>query len=288
MERGLQSYAHRLSIRPMQPPLITDRAALARNRARTSSELFLQMDALCEVQDRLTEVNKSFTSPAVVTGFPQVWQALPRAVVVPDDDTLALAPGAHDLVVHGLSLHWANDPVGQLVQCRRALAPDGLFLGLMFGGQTLHELRSSLAQAEAEVTGGLSPRVLPMGEIRDLGALLQRAGFALPVADTVPLTITSRDIWHLMHDLRAMGEGNALTARLRHPTRRAVMTRAAEIYAQTFPAADGRIKATFEMICLTGWAAHDSQQKPLRPGSAVHRLAEALNTAELPLRKTDG
>lgn len=274
----------------MQPPLITDSAALARNRnrARSGTALFLQHDALAEVQDRLTEVNKSFTSPAVVTGFPQVWAGLPRAMVVPDDDMLALMPGAHDLVVHGLSLHWANDPVGQLVQCRRALQPDGLFLGLMFGGQTLHELRSALAQAESEVTGGLSPRVLPMGEIRDLGALLQRAGFALPVADSFTRSVTYRDMGHLMHDLRAMGEGNALAARLRRPTRRAVMQRAADLYAQTYATADGRIRATFEVICLTGWAAHDSQQKPLRPGSAVQRLAEVLNTAEMTLRKTDG
>lgn len=272
----------------MQPALITDRLALARNRARTGTALFLQQVALGEVQDRLSEVNKTFTSPAVVTGFPQVWRNFPGAQVVADDDTLALTPGAHDLVVHGLALHWANDPVGQLVQCRRALLPDGMFLGLMFGGQTLQELRSCLAEAEAEVAGGLSPRVLAMGEIRDLGGLLQRAGFALPVADSVTRTVSYRDMWHLMADLRAMGEGNALAARLRRPTRRGVFVRAAEHYARTHATRDGRVIATFEIICLTGWAAHDSQQKPLRPGSAVQRLAEALNTAEQPVGETRG
>ena len=270
------------------PPQLTDRTALQRNRARATT-FFLQEDVADEVQERLSEVNRTFTAPAIVTPFPQIWP-LPGAITVPDDDVLALKPGAHDLVVHALSLHWANDPVGQLVQCRRALRADGMFLGLMFGGQTLHQLRASLAQAEAEVTGGLSPRVLPMGEIRDLGGLLQRAGFALPVADSFTRTVSYRDAWHLMADLRAMGEGNALALRLRKPTRRAVMVRAAQIYADTYATADGRIPATFEVICLTGWAAHDSQQKPLRPGSAAQRLADALNTAELPLPidKRDG
>jgi hypothetical protein len=178
--------------------------------------------------------------------------------------------------------------VGQLVQCRRALQPDGLFMGLMFGGQTLHELRACLAEAEAEVTGGLSPRVLPMGEIRDLGALLQRAGFALPVADSFTKTVLYRDAFHLMADLRAMGEGNALMARLRRPTRRAVLARAAALYQDRFAGADGRIPATFEIIALTGWAPHDSQQKPLRPGSATARLAEALHAAERPLPRENG
>jgi len=220
-----------------------------------------------------------------VSGFPAVW---PDSPAVADDEVLALHEGAHDLVVHAMALHWANDPVGQLVQCRRALQPDGLFLGLLPGGQTLHELRAALAEAEAEVTGGLSPRVLPMGEIRDLGALLQRAGFALPVADSFTKTVLYRDALHLMADLRAMGEANALAARLRHPTRRAVLLRAAGIYAERFGRPDGRIPATFEIICLTGWAPHDSQQKPLRPGSAAARLAEALNAAERPLPREDG
>jgi len=160
-------------------------------------------------------------------------------------------------------------------------------VGLLFGGQTLHELRACLAQAESEVTGGLSPRVLPMAEIRDLGGLLQRAGFALPVADSFAKTVLYRDAFHLMRDLRAMGEGNALTARLRRPTSRAVLARAAAIYGENYATADGMIRATFEIICLTGWAPHEDQQKPLRPGSAAARLADALNTAETPLPPTD-
>lgn len=220
-------------------------------------------------------------APVVVTGFPSVWQSF--APTTADDDTLSLSEKSHDLVIHALALHWASDPVGQLVQCRHALQPDGLFLGFMFGGQTLHELRTCLAEAEAEVTGGLSPRVLPMGEIRDLGALLQRAGFALPVADSFTKTVRYRDAFHLMHDLRSMGESNALTARLRRTTSRAVFLRTAEIYQAQFADAEGRIPATFEIICLTGWSPHESQQKPLRPGSAVQSLAEALKSAEIPL-----
>ena len=265
------------------PPILTDRPALLRHRARAKPDaLFLHAEVVAEVEERLAEVNRRFTQPALVTGFPDVW-AMPGAVVVPDDDVLTLHPGDHDLVIHALGLHWANDPVGQLVQCRRALRPDGLFLAFLFGGQTLAELRACLAQAEAEVTGGLSPRVLPMAEIRDLGALLQRAGFALPVADSFTKTVSYGDFGALLHDLRAMGEGNALAARLRRPTRRAVFARAAELYAVHHAGADGRLRATFEIICLTGWAPHEGQQKPLRPGSAAQRLADVLGTDELRL-----
>lgn len=267
---------------PMQnPPILTDRLALTSHRARATA-FFLHEEVAAETQERLDEVNKSFTAPAVVTPFPQLWPDYP--VTVPDDDTLALSPAAHDLVIHALCLHWANDPVGQLVQCRRALRPDGLFLGFLFGGQTLNELRACLAQAESEITGGLSPRVLPMAEIRDLGGLLQRAGFSLPVADSFTKTVIYPDAFALMQDLRAMGEANALAARLRLPTRRAVIARAADLYQQHHALPDGRIKATFEIIGLTGWTPHESQQKPLRPGSAAQRLADALNTSELPLR----
>lgn len=266
------------------PPQLTDRKALLRNRAR-ATDPFLQSDAVTEVQERLIEVNRPFTNTAVVTGFPEIWRkAMPDARILPDDETLNLQESSHDLVIHALCLHWAHDPVGQLIQCRRALKPDGLFIALTFGGQTLHELRTSLAQAESEITGGLSPRILPMGEIRDLGALLQRAGFALPVADAYTRTIQYRDLPHLMHDLRAMGETNALAQRLRHPTRRAILCRAAEIYPQTY-AQNGKIPATFETICLTGWAPADTQPKPLRPGSAAQRLADALGATENPLPK---
>ncbi|MGL4319354.1 MAG: SAM-dependent methyltransferase [Paracoccaceae bacterium] len=264
---------------------LTDRTALIRNRARATAA-FMQDDAILEVQERLIEVNRTFTAPAVVTGFPALWSsAFPNAKITPDAATVALHPLAHDLVIHALALHWADDPVGQLVQCRHALRPDGLFLGILFGGQTLHELRACLAQAESEITGGLSPRVLPMGEIRDLGALLQRAGFALPVADSFTRTVLYRDAWHLMHDLRAMGEANALAARLRRPTQRAVLTRAADLYTQAHARPDGTIPATFDFICLTGWAPADSQQKPLRPGSAAQKLADALGTVQQSLPK---
>lgn len=285
MQHGLHSRHRTLMFRAMQtPPTLCDRTALARNRAR-ATEFFLHEEVRLEVEERLTEVNRTFTAPVIVTPFAQVWAE--TGITVPDDEILDLTAQDHDLVVHALCLHWANDPVGQLVQCRRALGPDGLFLGFLLGGQTLHELRACLAEAEAEVTGGLSPRVLPMGEIRDLGALLQRAGFALPVADSFTKTVRYRDAGHLMRDLRAMGEGNALAARLRRPTRRAVLARAAALYQSQYADSEGRIPATFEVICLTGWAPHESQQKPLRPGSAVQRLADALATSELRLPPTD-
>lgn len=264
------------------PPRLTDRAALerARTRARRAA-LFLHEAAAIELQERLAMVNRAFTAPALVTAMPQVWAgALPGAKCVADTPVLDLDAQAHDLVVHALALHWADDPLGQIIQCRRALRPDGLFLAVLFGGQTLHELRAALAEAEARVTGGLSPRVAPMAEIRDLGALLQRAGLALPVADAVAYPATYPDAWALMRDLRAMGEGNALAARHRRPVRRAVFSEAARIYAARFPAANGRIRASFDTIWLTGWAPAESQPKPLRPGSAVARLADALGTTE--------
>ncbi|MDW4549198.1 methyltransferase domain-containing protein [Defluviimonas sp. D31] len=270
-----------------QPTPLTDRAALRRNRARAvrqGAETFLHDEAAAEIEERLGEVNKRFTAPAIVTGFPEAWSTiLPGARIVEDTETLDLEPGAHDLVIHGLALHWANDPVGQLVQCRRALKPDGLFLGAMFGGRTLAELRAALAEAESRLTGGLSARVLPMGEIRDLGALLQRAGFALPVADAARKTVTYRTAFHLISDLRAMGEGNALSSRPRRAAPRALFPEAARIYAESYPAVDHRIAATFEMIFLTGWAPDPSQQQPLRPGSAASRLADALGATETPL-----
>ena len=267
--------------------ILTDRTALLRQRARAAAApaLFLHKAAIDEVHDRLAMVNKSFTAPAIVTGWAAPWcAAFPDAVIVPDEETLDLPTEAHDLVIHALSMHWANDPVGQLIQSRRALRPDGLFLGVMPGGTTLNQLRASLAQAEAEVTGGLSPRVTPTGEVRDLGGLLQRAGLALPVVDSVPLTASYADMTVLMHDLRAMGEGNAMQDRPRHFARRAVFARAAQIYAENFGTADGRIEATYDLIFLTGWSPDASQQQPLRPGSAKTRLADVLNTNETKLQ----
>jgi SAM-dependent methyltransferase len=268
------------------PPQMTDLTALGRRRARATAEgLFLHVAAADEVEDRLSVVNKPFTKPAVISGFADPWQArLTNGAWVAPDETLAISAAAHDLVIHAMALHWANDPVGQLIQCRRALKADGLFLAVSLGGQTLHELRACLAQAETAVTGGLSPRVAPMADLRDQGALLQRAGFALPVADATTLSVEYDDAWHLMRDLRAMGETNALSARLRRPTRRAVFDRAADLYRTHFATPTGRVAATFELVFLTGWAPDESQPKPLRPGSAQHRLAEALGTAETKLR----
>lgn len=270
---------------PSQTPALTDRLALRRNRARAKrSALFLHERAIEELQDRLLMVNRRFTSIAIITGQPDIWhEHWPDATIIEDEDRLALNPGAHDLVIHAMALQWADDPVGQIVQSRLALQPDGLFLAIFPGGQSLHELRSALAEAETQISGGLSPRIAPMGEIRDLGALLQRGSFALPVADADTLNVTYKDAFALMHDLRAMGEGNALGARLKTPTKRAIFNHAAEIYADNFPADDQRINATFELICLTGWAPADSQPKPLRPGSATTRLADALKANETSL-----
>lgn len=269
-------------------PQITDRAALMRNRKRAQpSALFLQEHAAYEVHERLIEVNRTFTSVAIITGFPDFWALrYPDATIVSDEETLGLEPNSHDLVLHMMCLHWANDPVGQLVQARHALKPDGLLLCTFFGGQTLHELRASLAEAEAAITGGLSPRIAPMGEIRDLGGLLQRAGFALPVADSTPLTASYANAFHLMHDLRKMGESNALSQRIKHATRRNILTEAASIYAENFRNDDNRVDATFEIITLTGWAPADSQPQPLRPGSAKTRLADALGAKETSLNKS--
>lgn len=264
---------------------LTDRPALLRARARAARApaLFLHELVADEVQERLAEVNRTFTDIAVVTAFPQVWSArLPGARLVADADVLDLTPGAQDLVIHALALHWADDPVGQIIQCRRALRPDGLFLGALFGGHSLQELRAVLAQAESDLRGGLAPRVLPMGDIRDLGALLQRAGLALPVADSFTQRILYRDLRHLAADLRAMAEGNVLQARHRAPLPRAVLALAEALYRDRF-SQDGRLVATAEIVMLTGWAPHDSQQQPLRPGSAQTRLAQALGVTETPV-----
>lgn len=273
----------------MTAPQLTDRAALSRQRSRAlrrgngaAAELHGALAGA--VQSRLAEVNRTFTAPAVVSGFPEFWaNLLPGARHVADDPVLALEPGAHDLVVHAMALHWADDPLGQIIQARRALKPDGLFLAVLPGGRSLHELRSALAQAEADLTGGLSPRVLPMAEIRDLGALLQRAGLALPVADTESQPLAYRDLNRLTADLRGAGEGNALAARARRPMPRGLWGRARQVYAEAFATPEGLFPVTLELIWLTGWAPAESQPKPLRPGSAAMRLAEALGTRETTL-----
>ncbi|MFV0333208.1 MAG: SAM-dependent methyltransferase [Tropicimonas sp.] len=273
----------------MTQPRLTDRAALMHARQRAQAGAggmadFLHRLAADEIHERLQLVNRKFTDPVVVSGFPGLWSELmPAARQIADEEVLALETASHDLLIHALALHWAEDPVGQLAQARLALRPDGLFLGVAFGGETLCELRDALARAEAEVLGGLSPRVAPMGEIRDLGGLMQRAGFALPVADSLSLTVTYETPFHLMRELRAMGEGNALAARHRAPVPRRLFARAAEEYARAHSLPDGRIRATFELIVLTGWAPDASQPQPLRPGSATARLADALGAVEIGL-----
>lgn len=270
------------------PPRLTDRAALARHRARAVPDaLFPHELAADQIEDRLGMVKRTFTQIAVVTGAPGPWRArFPEARIVEDAEVLDLEPGRHDLVIHAMALQWADDPVGQIVQCRRALVPDGLMLAVFPGGRTLTELRAALAEAETAVTGGLSPRVAPLPEIRDAGALLQRAGLALPVADVDRSIVTYADALALMHELRAMGEASALAARDRRIPPRALFEQAARIYAEAYPAADDpdRIRATLDLVHLSGWAPAEDQPQPLRPGSASSRLADALGATERPLR----
>ncbi len=201
--------------------------------------------------------------------------------VVGDEEALPFADNTLDLVVSGLSLQAVNDLPGVLVQVRRALKPDGLFLAALLGGDTLAELRESFATAESELEGGVSPRVAPFPDLRDLGALLQRAGFALPVTDVDRITVRYATPLGLLHDLRHMGAANPLVERRRVPLRRATLMRAMEVYAARFADPDGRVRARFDIIWLSGWSPHESQQKPLRPGSAKQRLADALGTAEI-------
>lgn len=205
----------------------------------------------------------------------------PPPRVLTDLEMLPFRDGSLDLVVSGLSLQLVNDLPGALVQIRRALKPDGLLLAAVLGGQTLAELREAFLLAEAELEGGASPRVAPFADVRDYGSLLQRAGFALPVTDTDLVTVTYSSPLALMRELRGMGATNILMARRRQPLRRSTLMRACEIYIERHARPDGRVPATFEIITLTGWAPHESQQKPLRPGSAQVRLADALGTHEL-------
>lgn len=261
--------------------------------------------------DRLDDVKRDFPNAAVLGGAGVVAAALRgragtnRLIQIEDCQAMAdfasqivpeadirvspseepdLSPGQLDLIVGALTMHRLNDPVGLLTQMRLALKPDGLALITLFGGQTLSELRASFAEAETEVEGGISPRVAPMGEVRDLGGLLQRAGFALPVADVDRFDVAYQTPFHLMRDLREMGENNTLIHRRKSFTRRATMIRMAEIYAANYPAADhtgeGRVNASFEIVYLTGWSPDVSQQQPLRPGSAKSRLSDALRVPE--------
>ena len=201
--------------------------------------------------------------------------------VAADEEALPFADGSLDLVVSALALQFVNDLPGTLIQIRRALKPDGLLLAALIGGDSLAELREAFAQAESEIEGGVSPRVAPFADLRELGALLQRAGFALPVVDSDRLTVRYQSVLDLMRDLRRMGATNVLNERRRTPLKRATLQRMAEIYARRFADADGRLRATFEIAWLSGWAPHESQQKPLKPGSAAQRLADALGTKEI-------
>lgn len=199
-----------------------------------------------------------------------------------DEEHLPFTPGSFDLVISNLSLHWVNDLPGALIQARQCLRPDGLFLASMVGGDSLFELRRCLMEAEMAATGGVSPRVSPMAGLRDAAGLLQRAGFALPVADLDILTISYRNVWALMRDLRGMGETNAGLARLKRPTRRGVLMDAADRYQALYAEADGTLPATVELLFLAGWAPDASvQQQPARRGSANQRLADALNSVEV-------
>jgi SAM-dependent methyltransferase len=203
----------------------------------------------------------------------------PRVAV--DEEALPFADGSLDLVTSALALQFVNDLPGTLIQIRRALRPDGLLLAALVGGDSLAELRDAFAAAESEVEGGVSPRVAPFADVRDLGGLLQRAGFALPVVDSDRLIVRYHSVFDLMHDLRRMGATNVLTERRRAPLRRATLARMVEIYVERFTESDGRLRASFEIVWLSGWAPHPDQQKPLRPGSAQQRLADVLGAREV-------
>ena len=288
-------------------PQIFDTAQLARSRQRAAARIgehdFLLQRVAEDFGDRLDAVKRQFanildlgahhgvigrallkrpgvanvtsadTSPAMLAQCPE-----PR--VLCDLEALPFAENQFDLVVSGLALHLVNDLPGTLIQIRRILKPDGLFLGAVLGGATLTELRQAFVEAESEIEGGASPRVAPFADVRDLGSLLQRAGFALPVVDADIVTVAYATPLHLMREIRAFGAANMLVERRRVPLKRQTLMRAAEIYAERFSRADGRVTATFEIITLTGWAPHESQQKPLRPGSATTRLADALGVKE--------
>ena len=250
---------------------LTDVAALVRNRNRAlagSIPTYLHDGAADEIKERLRDIQQDVGAVAVVTGLPAIWKTyFPEADLTPDEELLRFVRNGYDLIIHAMSLHWANDPVGQLIQCRRALGPDGLFLACLAGGETLSELRSALALAEVGLTGGASPRVAPMSDIRDLGGLLQRAGFSMPVADRVRMNASYESIVHLMRDLRAMGEANALNARSEQFAPRRLFEDAELHYRSSRNLPDGRISATFELMFLTGWAPPAGRPQQLRQES---------------------
>jgi len=291
----------------MSAPRVFDRPLLRARRRRAAAlgaSTFLVDRVADDLADRLGAVRRSFAL-AVDLGTPTaaVQHALARSPavgsviavdaledslrgrtgpkVVADEEALPFRDASLDLVVSALALQFVNDLPGTLAQVRRALKPDGLFVAALIGGDTLNELRQSFAAAEAETEGGASPRVAPFADVRSVGALLQRAGFALPVTDVDRVLVRYGSPFGLMDDLRRMGATNALSERRRVPLRRATLLRMAELYTARFADADGRIRATFEIVWLSGWAPHESQQKPLAPGSAARRLADALGTQEI-------
>ena len=269
-------------------------------RNRVNGADFLMRDAAQELADRLSAVERRFPRAAVLltpTGLAadalratgKVDEVVEVAVhrdllagpgAIVEGDCLPLKPSSLDLAVSLLSMQELNDIPGFLIQVRRARKPDGLFIGAMAGAGTLAELRDALLAAETQLAGGASPRVLPFADVRDAGALLQRAGFALPVADHDDLTVRYATMFDLMRDLRAMGATNVLAGRSRRPATRALFTHAAQIYAGRHSDADGRIRATFSLVWMSGWAPADSQRKPLRPGSAQVSLARVLEDPE--------
>ncbi|WP_230530325.1 methyltransferase domain-containing protein [Microvirga roseola] len=284
----------------MNTPLVFDRSLLRRRLSRALSQGyadFLLTRVVEDLEERLSTVVRSFPL-ALDVGTPTAAavEALRRSGraeevvrlspvpepgnIMGDEERLPFAGGQFDLAISVLALQGVNDLPGALVQIRRALKPDGLFIAALLGGATLTELRQSFTQAEAELEGGVSPRVAPFADLRDIGGLLQRAGFALPVTDSEALRVRYATPFALMQDLRRMGLTNALNDRRKAPLRRATLMRAAEIYAERFADPDGRIPATFEIVWLSGWTPHESQQKPLRPGSAKMRLADALGVKE--------
>ena len=283
-----------------ETPEIFDRALVRRRQKRALSQGsadFLLAAVVEELVARLSAVQREFRAAIDLGGpSPMLAQALAQPgrdvlrvsnnpafagagrFILAEDETLPVAPASADLVVSALALQWVNDLPGLLTQVRRALKPDGLFLAGLVGNASLAELRASFMVAEAEMEGGASPRVAPFGDVRELGALMQRAGFALPVVDFETLTVRYDSMFGLMADLRAMGATNALVARSRKPLRRATLMRAAEIYAERFSDPDGRVRASFDVVWLSGWAPHESQQKPAARGSAQMSLEEALKT----------
>ena len=286
-----------------ETPTIFDRQLLRMRQRRARAlgpETFLIDRVAQELAERLSAVLRSFEL-AVDLGTPTgaVARVLAGKVatviraahdvtqgdglrVAADEEALPFADAALDLVVSALALQFVNDLPGALIQIRRALKPDGLLLAALIGGDSLSELREAFAAAESEIEGGVSPRVAPFADLRELGALMQRAGFALPVIDSDRLTVRYDNVFVLMRDLRRMGATNVLAERRRAPLKRATLKRMAEIYAARFADADGRLRASFEIVWLSGWAPHEGQQKPLKPGSATQRLADALGTKELP------